>query len=315
MSGNAGHGKGSTKGTSKGHRKHKGGHEEEHENHERWLVSYADMMTLLMVLFIVLFAISAVDQKKFAELKNGLAVGFGSPSVAFDGGETSLMESSNEDSPMDIASGVGSQATKVQDQAVKDAVAAVERARAQARQKAAKQEIETYEEIKAKITEAMEKSGLADNVRFTVDERGLVVTIVTSSVVFAGDRAELLPAGQRILDAVGPTIAALPNRIEVDGHTNQLPAQTVNYPSGWELSTARASSVVRYLNEHAHIPKSRLFAAGYADTKPMYPPSDPKAPTLNRRVEIVVLSNLPADTRALLPSAASDGMQNHASTK
>src|SRR3954468_10884622 len=91
------------------HTKHKkGGHdEEEHENHERWLVSYADMMTLLMVLFIVMFAISQVDQKKFAELKNGLAVGFGSPSVTFDGGQSTLLESSNEDSPMDLSSGVG----------------------------------------------------------------------------------------------------------------------------------------------------------------------------------------------------------------
>ncbi|MER7283773.1 flagellar motor protein MotB, partial [Dactylosporangium sp. NPDC000244] len=89
------------------HAKHKkGGHEEEeHENHERWLVSYADMMTLLMVLFIVLFAISQVDQKKFAELKNGLAVGFGNPSVAFNGGEASLMESSDSNSPMDLSSG------------------------------------------------------------------------------------------------------------------------------------------------------------------------------------------------------------------
>jgi chemotaxis protein MotB len=62
--------------------------------------------------------------------------------------------------------------------------------------------------------------------------------------------------------------------------------------------------VVRYLNSHAHIPENRLFAAGFADTKPLYPASDPRAVTLNRRVEIVVLSNLPADTRALLPSAA-----------
>jgi len=263
----------------------------------------------------VLFAISQVDQKKFAELKNGLAVGFGSPSVAFDGGETSLMESSNEDSPLDLASGVGGTAAKSDDPAVQEAVAALERAKAQARQRAAKNEVESFEKIKAQITEAMEKSGLQDNVRFTIDERGLVVTVVTSSVVFAGDRADLLPAGQRILDAIGPTVAALPNRIEVDGHTNQLPVKTVNYPSGWELSTARASSVVRYLNSHAHIPEARLFAAGYADTKPMYPPSDPKAPTLNRRVEIVVLSNLPADARALLPSAASDDMQAPTSHK
>ena len=294
------------KGHAKGHGKKHAGHDEEHENHERWLVSYADMMTLLMVLFIVMFAISQVDQKKFAELKNGLAIGFGAPTTAFDGGEASLMESSQEDSPMDLASGVGGSTTTAADaQAVKAEVSKLERARAQAQQAAAKHEVENFEKIKQQITEAMQKEGLTDTVRFTIDERGLVVTVITSSVVFAGGEAELLIAGQRILNGIGPAISPLPNRIEVDGHTNQLAATTGIYPSGWELSTARASTVVRFLNKHEGISENRLFAAGYADTKPLYPPEDPRSVTLNRRVEIVVLSNLPADERALLPSAAS----------
>lgn len=302
--------KGHGKGPAKKHGKKHGGHDEEHESHERWLVSYADMMTLLMVLFVVLFAIGQVDQKKFTALKNGLAIGFGSPSVAFEGGEESLLESSNEDSPLDLASGVGGSADKPADtQAVKDAVTTLERARAQARVNSAKSEIETYEEIKKKITEAIAAQGLPESVRFTVDERGLIVTVVTTSVVFAGDRAELLGDGRRIIDAIGPTVATLPNRIEVDGHTNQLPSRTLNYPSGWELSTARASTVVRHLHSSSGIPENRLFAAGYADTKPLYPATDPRAATLNRRVEIVVLSTLPAETRALLPSAAGDDLQ------
>ena len=83
--------KGGKQGSHAKHGKKHAAHDEEHENHERWLVSYADMMTLLMVLFIVMFAISQVDQKKFAELKNGLAVGFGSPSTTFDGGQQTLI--------------------------------------------------------------------------------------------------------------------------------------------------------------------------------------------------------------------------------
>jgi chemotaxis protein MotB len=305
MSAGGAHAKGAKGHHAKGHGKKHGAHDEEHENHERWLVSYADMMTLLMVLFIVLFAISQVDQKKFAELKNGLAVGFGAPTTAFDGGEATLMESSQEDSPMDLQSGVGGSVNMpAEEQAVKDEVSKLERARAQAKQTAAKNEVQNFEKIKQQITEAMRKEGLTDTVRFTIDERGLVVTVVTSSVVFAGGEAQLLSAGQRILDGIGPAIAPLPNRIEVDGHTNQLAASTGIYPSGWELSTARASTVVRYLNRRAGIPENRLFAAGYADTKPLYPADDVRAASLNRRVEIVVLSNLPADTRALLPSAA-----------
>ena len=207
---------------------------------------------------------------------------------------------------MDLSSGVGGTVDKLADeQAIQDAVSKMDRARADAKQKAAKKEVEDFEKIKKEILEAIEKQGLADSVRFTIDERGLVVTVITSSVVFRGGEAELLDAGQRILSGIGPVIAPLPNRIEVDGHTNQLAATTGIYPSGWELSTARASTVVRYLIGPIGIPASRMLAAGFADTKPLYPPQDPRSVTLNRRVEIIVLSNLPADTRALLPSAAS----------
>jgi chemotaxis protein MotB len=287
------------------HRKHGGAHDEEHENHERWLVTYADLLTLLMVLFIVMFAISAVDQKKFAELRDGLAKGFGAPSVAFTASGPSIQDADNTDSVFDIASGTGGTAQDAATQkAVKDAVTNADRARQQRQQEAAQHEVQNFEEIKKKIKEEMRKQGLQDSVRFNIDERGLVITIITSAVVFAGDRADLLPAGQQILNGIGPSIAGLPNRLEVDGHTNQLPVQTVNYPSGWELSTARASMVVRYLVGHAGVAENRLSAAGFADTRPLYPPSDPRAPTLNRRVEIVVLSTLSPAERALLPSAA-----------
>ncbi|MEV4132519.1 flagellar motor protein MotB [Dactylosporangium sp. NPDC049742] len=303
MSGGGHAAKGGTKGAhAKGHGKKHGAHEEEHENHERWLVSYADMMTLLMVLFIVLFAISQVDQKKFAELKNGLAVGFGSPSVAFDGGESNLMESSDSNSPMDLSSGIGG--TSSDATAIQEAVAAKERASASAKQKAAQQEVANFEKIKAEIEKNLEKQGLQDSVKFTIDERGLVVTVVTSAIVFDGGEAQLLAAGREIMAGIGPAIAGLPNKIEVDGHTNQLAATTGSYPSGWELSTARASTVVRFLHSNAGIPENRLMASGYADTKPLYAADDPRAASLNRRVEIIVLSSLPADTRALLPSAA-----------
>jgi chemotaxis protein MotB len=288
------------------HAKHKKGghHEEEHENHERWLVSYADMMTLLMVLFIVLFAISQVDQKKFAELKNGLAVGFGAPTVAFNGGEPSLLESSDTDSPIDLASGIGG--TTSDATALQAAIAAKERAQASQQQATANTEVQNFDKIKEQITTELAKRGLQDQVKFSIDERGLIVTVITSAVVFAGNEATLLPAGQNIIHGIGPAIANLPNTIEVDGHTNQLTGSTGNYPSGWELSSARAASVVRVLHTDTGIPEHRLTIAGFADTKPLYPSTDPRAAALNRRVEIIVLSNLPADTRALLPSASTN---------
>src|SRR5512142_1478406 len=109
-----------------GHRKHRAHEEEEHENHERWLVTYADMLTLLMVLFIVLFALSQVDQKKFNALRNGLATGFGAPPVGFAGTATKIDGSTNESSPLDLASGIGGKVDKPaqeqQDKAVQEAV-------------------------------------------------------------------------------------------------------------------------------------------------------------------------------------------------
>ncbi len=295
-------------GRAKSSRSKRGHAEEEHENHERWLVTYADMLTLLMVLFIVLFAISQVDQKKFNALRNGLATGFGAPPVGFAGQETKIDGSTNEDSPMDLASGIGGRVDKpaqeTEDKALAEAVNRADRARQQQMQEHAQQEVQSFEEIMKQIADELKKQGRNDDVRFTIDERGLIVTVITSSVVFAGDRADLLPDGRRIIDAIGPVIAPLPNRIEIDGHTNQLNVPTINYPSGWELSSARAGAVVRYLIDSAGIARGRLTAVGYADTKPLYDPADPRSVQLNRRVEIVVQSMLPAAERALLPSAA-----------
>jgi chemotaxis protein MotB len=292
--------------TGKGHskRKPRGGHEEEHEGgHERWLVTYADLLTLLMVLFIVMFAISSVDQKKFAALKNGLAAGFGAQTV-FDGGPGTLQGDGQDNSAINVNPDVPSAPRNpAEAKAVKEAVASADRAKAQAQLRAAEQEVASFEKLKKQIKKALAQSKQSAGVEFRIDERGLVVTIVTSSVVFAGDRAELLPAGQRILDAVGPPLTAVPNKLEVDGHTNQLPVPTRNYPTAWELSTARACTVVRYLITRSGVPADRLTAAGFAGERPLYPVSDPRAVTLNRRVEIVVLSGLPAAERALLPTA------------
>jgi chemotaxis protein MotB len=294
-------------------------HEEEHVNHERWLITYADMLTLLMVLFIVMYAMSQVDKKKFAELASGLASGFGAKTVTFQS-QAQIMDGKGNDSsivPMnpkinpDLSSGTGTAATAADGTAnasdlaaaAQAAVAANDRAKAGQQAADVARELDNLKKVQEQITTALKAKNLDRSVIFSIDQRGLVVTVVTSSVVFAGDRAELLRPGQQILDAIAPSLRALPNSIEVDGHTNQLQVPTVNYPSAWELSTARASTVVRYLVEHG-LAGNRMSAAGFAGTRPLIPPSDPRSVTMNRRVDIVVLSSLPPDERALLPAAA-----------
>jgi chemotaxis protein MotB len=303
-----------------GGRKKKGGHEEheEHVNHERWLVSYADMLTLLFVLFVVLFSMSSVDQKKFAELAAGLSEGFGAQSAAFSGSASTLEGSGNSTNIVPIDPGVnpglggtGSGKETEQEKAIEQAVAAAERAKASKDATAAMKEAKNLKEIEKKITNALAKVKLKDSVKFTIDERGLVVTVVTNEVVFDGNRADLRSGGEKILNAIAPTLKALPNDIQVDGHTNQLKVRTSFYPSGWELSTARASTVVRYFAGHG-ITAARMTASGYSDTKPLIDPKDAKSITMNRRVDVVVLSTLTADQRALLPAAAGDDAKLHA---
>src|SRR3989440_6631097 len=296
-----------------GRKKRGGGHAEEHENHERWLITYADMLTLLMVLFIVLYAMSQVDKAKFAQLAAGLANGFGAKTVAFQG-QAQIMDGKGNDSsiaPMNpqinpdlaTAANTAPAATAVDDAAAKAAVAANDRAKAGQQAADVTREIDNLKKVQEQITAALKARNLDKSVIFSIDQRGLVVTVVTSSVVFAGDRADLLKPGQQIMDAIVPSLRVLPNSIEVDGHTNQLQVPTVNYPSAWELSSARASTVVRYLADHG-LAGNRLSAAGFAGTRPLIPPSDPRSVTMNRRVDIIVLSSLPPEERALLPAAA-----------
>jgi len=303
-----------------GARRKKVAHEEheEHVNHERWLVSYADMLTLLFVLFVVLFSMSDINLKKFAQLAQGLSSGFGAQSAAFSG-QVSTLDGAGQSSeivridpganPGDGKTGTANM-TEKEKAAVRAAMQAQDRSQASKNAQAATKEAEKLKKIENKLSDALSKAKLLNAVQFTIDRRGLVVTIVTNEVVFDGNRADLQAGGKKILDALAPTLAKLPNNIEVDGNTNQLKAVTTYYPSGWELSAARASTTVRYLSGHG-IAKNRLSAVGFSDTKPLIDPADPRSITMNRRVDVVVLTTLPADQAALLPAAAGADAKLH----
>ena len=271
---------------------------EEHENHERWLVSYADMMTLLMVLFIVMFAISQVDQKKFMALKTGLSAGFGAP-VAMLSGADALLDVGGAVAPDSInlagSGGAGqgkdnastNNQSKAQQQLTEKQIADLVKATAKA---SVAQEAKNLQAAQKKLQQALIKAGAAKGATFRINERGLVVTLATDKVLFDNGGAALLPGGRRILDALTPTLAALPNKLSIDGHTNNVPIHTAQFPSNWELSADRATGVLRYLS--AHIPVARMSASAFGDTHPLKPPTDPTALVVNRRVEIVVLANL-----------------------
>jgi chemotaxis protein MotB len=126
---------------------------------------------------------------------------------------------------------------------------------------------------------------------------------VADQVLFDAERAELRPEGAVVLDAIAPTLRNLPNQLAIEGHANHLPVTAGGpWPSNWELSAYRATTVVRYLAQT--VPANRMSANGYSSTRPLVPESDPNAITVNRRVDIVVLSTASAEANALLPGLA-----------
>jgi chemotaxis protein MotB len=283
-----------------GRRRAKKHEEEEHENHERWMVSYADMMTLLLVLFIVLYAMSQVDKEKFAALASGLSETFGGPISVTPAASPEGSVLDGLPAPADISLGIASDLRPPQEQvdaaAAQAALAEAERVAAEARAEHAE-----LAAARAQIEAALEAAGHAGAARFEIDERGLIVHIVADEVLFDAEEAVLRPEGREILDAIAPTLSALPNQLGVEGHANHLPVTAGGpWPSNWELSAYRATTVVRHL-AGGGVPQQRLAANGYSDTRPLVPPSDPESLSVNRRVDVVVLSDASAEANQLLP--------------
>jgi chemotaxis protein MotB len=270
--------------------------EEEHVNHERWLITYADMITLLMVLFIVLYSISQVDLAKFRQLKSGIAGGFGGPSssAALTGGAGPLEGGGGVfDAGLQAASGVSP------DQAAQSALAAAEARAAGARQQRA-----VLQNAQQQIQHSLDQVGLGNTVAFRLEARGLVVTIVSDKVLFDPGQADLRAEGREIVDNLAAVLGRLPNKLSVEGHTDNTPISG-RYPSNWELSTARATTVLRELIDRHGLAADRLQAAGYADTRPVATNDTPDGRAANRRVELVVLADVAAalDQATTTPTA------------
>lgn len=309
-------------------RKGAGHGEEEHENSERWLVTYADLLTVLLALFIVLFAISALNESKFQQLKYSLAAVFGDGSIGVLDGSPDVNESDDNNrvpQPPDrpttpdvddfvqaipdrngLMPGFENPLKEGLNQATQDStIGAVIDTGSPELDAAIKAEVESFEEIKREIDLHLDDAGMEGAVSYSVDARGLIVTVVTNALVFPGNSATLLPRGEKLLAAITPALKKVNNNIEVDGFTNQVDVSTYPFPSGWELSSARASAVVRYMEKHG-LADRQLAAVGFSDQKPLVDPKDPESVTRNRRVEIVVLSSL--------PSAAGNAMSDAANT-
>ncbi|MCL2468322.1 MAG: OmpA family protein [Micrococcales bacterium] len=277
--------------------------EEEHENNERWLISYSDMITVLMALFIVLFAISQVDQDKYIALRQSLAAGFnpGSQRPSVLDGTAGTMDgltpasrdvAESTASLVDADQGLGHQGSSPKSLDASDPNVA-----------AAKVELAHLDEIKESMAQALADQGLQEQVTFRITDRGLIVGLVANDVFFAAESAVLTPTADRVVDTLAPTLLSIDEEISVEGHANTVPT-SARYPTNWELSVDRAAKVVRHLVETNNLPGTRVAAVGFGDTRPLELGKDEASLAANRRVDVVIVSAAPEAVRALLPLLA-----------
>jgi chemotaxis protein MotB len=279
-------------------------HEEHHGSHERWMITYADMVTLLMVLFIVMFAISQVDQKRFEALRDGMAAGFGQQPSPMSGDRSILSEAGQQPMP---PIGPKVQFTEPNIRPTRSSEKSPEeQTELKQRYAEARAEVERLEALRKRVARALKREGLLHDVSMEIDERGLRISLVSRHIVFRPNIADLSPRGRRVLDVLSPVLRDLPNQIEVAGHTNQVPVKPKFYPTDWELSAARAVTVLRYLHEHGNMPAENMLAAAYGHEQPLIDPAKPRSQQMNKRVDVVVMSSAHEDVRGLFADVLRD---------
>lgn len=226
---------------------------EEHENHERWLVSYADFITLLFAFFTSMYAISSVNEGKFRVLSESLAISFNS-SLHNSTGERSNGASFVKQGSRHIASDFRSVFSN------------------------------RYEKIKDALKDLEKNKKLS----FVFDENMLTIRI-SESVLFLAGSDELIDEAHPVLDEVISILKTMPQNVRIEGHTDNIPINTPRFPSNWDLSSARSIAILKYfIKEHGFDP-AKLSALGYGEYRPIDTNDTPSGRLKNRRVDILVL--------------------------
>lgn len=224
-------------------------------------------MSLLLTFFVLLFALSTLSENKFQQARASLISAFGG---VLEGAERVIGTPGPTPEQLE-----------------------------QILEQIEQQDFEQFEQVRSALAGFIEKEGLASRVEVTEDSRGLVVRLA-DSVLFDLGRADIRPEARGILDKVAGLILIIPNHIRIEGHTDNLSINTERFPSNWELSTGRASAVIRYFVEKHSVPPTRLSAAGYGEFRPVAPNDSEENRRKNRRVDIVILklSNSKSEPKA-----------------
>ena len=227
----------------------------EEEAGEAWLLPYSDLMTLLLAVFIVLFAVSQIDAQKAKDVSERFTESMMTESYA----EAKLRsQESSQESQEESQAGTGTEQEKM-------------------------------EELKAELDAKLISQNMTDSVTTHIDKRGLVISL-NNAIFFESGSAEIKQEYTGILQGIADIVNVMDNYIRIEGHTDNIPMNSPIYPSNWELSTARAVSVVRlFLNEPNASP-DKFLAVGYGEYRPVADNSTAEGRAKNRRIDIIVLS-------------------------
>lgn len=219
----------------------------------RWLITYADLITLLLAFFIILYAMNRTQQLRFTMLSAALARQFDSQSI---------IGSSPGPSIISGMSGVRATPNSI--------------------------DLQNLTHLEARLQRAVDRQGLAQQVKVTSDVRGVVMRL-DATTLFASGSAALTPKAVGLLDAVGTVLESVPNAVVVSGYTDSTPIRTARYPSNWQLSAMRAANVVYLFSRVKGFNPTRLSASAFGKNDPVDSNATASGRQKNRRVEILVL--------------------------
>lgn len=260
------------------------------ENTERWAVSYLDMITVMMCLFLVLYAISQVDAGKLAKLSKSLAAGFNQTLQVMSPLHTTggLGILSGSTSAVSLGAMMGNDNNQ---------------AAGQPEKLEAMREVSHLNKIKKDVENALAATGQQGALQMRITEKGLVLGMVANDTYFRPGDAAVQPAAQAVLGALAPVLAGTPEAIAIEGYADPHPQYSAKYPSNYHLAAGRAIEVLIQLR-NGGVPGEKLRTISYGADHQTAAEEGQDAWALNRRVDIVILSKAKDSVRAMLPSAA-----------
>lgn len=246
---------------------------EKHVNHERWLVSYADFITLLFAVFVVLYAMGQTDKKKTEEVIASLQSSFGLASVGATAPKINVITSKS----ISIMP------------SLKPELAITPGGKAGRGQGKTRAEEKDFRQIKASIEAYLVKQGAQNKVSLNITRRGLIVSLKEAGFFDSG-QAHIKPEAYELVNTIAEVMTQYNNPLRVEGHTDNIPINSAQFPSNWELSTARATNGLKYLIKHFNVDPDKISATGYAEFRPIADNATSEGRGKNRRVDLVMLS-------------------------